>query len=161
MKSETKQDAWKFYMRAFADWLGRQPQDAQGAIVQAARAHGWQDTTETWLLYLYSNAGKKGFPSEQGVGEFLRLIEQAMRDVDAIPLRHERNAPYGGRGGQVADKITAEETARLLGISRAALFLRLNNDPDMRARLGFAGTNTRNGRYSLRAVLAEVSRQKG
>jgi hypothetical protein len=50
-------------------------------------------------------------------------------------------------------QLKAEETATLLGMSRAEFFRALKEMPDLRRTLGFTSTNTRNGRYTLELVL--------
>ena len=136
MKRE-KSAASEKVVSAFCDWMKAQDRDVQGAIMRYAQhRHDFKLQGDDLIFANIRDQAEDDDP-------LMRLGAKVMIHV-AMGNK--------GVGTSFHDRLTAEEAAKILGMSRATFFRKLK-DQRFREELGFTGTNTRNGRYSLERTL--------
>lgn len=149
---ETKCPASNKTVNALCAWIQKQPRTVQKDIeVYARNKHGYWPDTSVLIHYLLEYADDPD-PDHHlmALACLYSIFTQAnpnrpFRGRERVPMRKNRFKEW----------ITAKEAAALLDISRATFF-RKAKQPRFRESLGFKGTNSRNGRYSLRLVLHSV-----
>lgn len=147
MNAERKDAAWHRIVKAFCEWFTEQPIDTQREIMLHAKSkHGCAPKIGTLIDQLCHMADSEEQPARLSAKVLLYLTATlAKPDSPSGTAYSLPNPPK--------DRLTAQEAAAVLGMSRADLFRKLRSSPALREFLGYTGTNTRNGRYSLERCL--------